>query len=68
MAEGPRATDRFAAVTAAFMAGLAGRARAAEVAAHFLAALAARMEAAVQVHISQPLALLLTVPAPHSSP
>ncbi|EIE19666.1 MIF4G-domain-containing protein [Coccomyxa subellipsoidea C-169] len=52
VAEGPRATDRFAAVTAAFMAGLAGTARAAEVAAHFLGALAARMEAAVQAEDS----------------
>ncbi|CAL8471329.1 g10871 [Coccomyxa elongata] len=52
VAEGPRATDRFAAVTAAFMAGLAGSTHAAEVAAHFLAALASRMEAAVQAEDS----------------
>ncbi|BDA46714.1 Suppressor of glycerol defect protein 1 [Coccomyxa sp. Obi] len=52
VAEGPRATDRFAAVTAAFMAGLAGSTRAAEVAAYFLAALASRMEAAVQAEDS----------------
>lgn len=62
MAEGPRATDRFAAVTAAFMAGMAGTARAAEVAAHFLAALALRMEAAVQVHLHLPPALLNDAP------
>lgn len=49
VAEGPRATDRFAAVTAAFVAGLAGTARAAEVPANFLAALASRMEAAIKV-------------------
>ena len=54
MAEGPRATDRFAAVTAAFMAGLAGSTHAAEVAAHFLAALASRMETAVQVRHALP--------------
>lgn len=36
VAEGPRATDRFAAVSAAAVAGLAGTARAAEIVANFL--------------------------------
>lgn len=35
-AEGPRASDRFAAVTGAAVAGLAGSVRAAEVLANFL--------------------------------
>ncbi len=47
VAHGPRATDRFAAVSAGFVVGLAAAAQAQEVGAHFLAALAARMEAAV---------------------
>ncbi|KAL4421444.1 hypothetical protein ABPG75_010735 [Micractinium tetrahymenae] len=45
-AEGPRASDRFAAVTAAAVAGLAGSVRAAEVLANFLSRLGARLEAA----------------------
>ena len=49
VAGGPRATDRFAAVTAAFVSGLAGTTRAAEVTAFFLEAAAARMEAAIKV-------------------
>ena len=47
VAEGPRATDRFAAVSAGFVVGLAATARAAEVGARFLEALALRLEAAV---------------------
>ena len=49
VAGGPRATDRFAAVTAGFVSGLAGTMRAAEVTAFFLEAAAARMEAAIKV-------------------
>lgn len=45
-AEGPRATDRFAAVTAAFVSSLAGRADAADIGANFAASLAERLEAA----------------------
>jgi hypothetical protein len=46
VAEGPRATARFAAVAAAAVAGLAALARDAGVGARFAAALAARLEAA----------------------
>ncbi len=53
---GPRATDRFAAVSAAFVAGLAATARLPEVAAHFLDALASSMEVAVKVRFFYPLA------------
>ena len=54
VAGGPRATDRFAAVTAAFVSGLAGTARASEVVAFFLDAAASRMEAAIKVgHVSR---------------
>ena len=49
VAGGPRATDRFAAVTAAFVSGLAGTAKASEVVAFFLEAAASRMEAAMKV-------------------
>ena len=42
--DGPRATDRFAAVTAAAVAGLAAEAKAGEIIAEFLSALAARLE------------------------
>ena len=53
VAGGPRATDRFAAVTAAFVSGLAGTTKATEVVAFFLEAAASRMEAAVKVgHVS----------------
>lgn len=52
VAGGPRATDRFAAVTAAFVSGLAGSTRAVEVAAFFLDAAASRMEEAVRVSTS----------------
>ncbi|KAK9823765.1 hypothetical protein WJX72_005349 [[Myrmecia] bisecta] len=43
-AEGPRASDRFAAVVAAFVAGLAACAAAAEIGAAFVAAAAQRLE------------------------
>ncbi|KAI7835645.1 hypothetical protein COHA_010459 [Chlorella ohadii] len=46
-AEGPRASDRFAAVTATAVAGLAGSVRTAEIVANFLDRLGARLEAAV---------------------
>jgi hypothetical protein len=59
VADGPRATDRFAAVTAAFVAGLAGSARAPEIAAQFLDALASRMEASVEVCLQMHLETLL---------
>ena len=49
VAGGPRATDRFAAVTAAFVSGLAGTTRAVEVTAFFLEAAALRLEEAVRV-------------------
>ena len=49
VAGGPRATDRFAAVTAAFVSGLAGTTRAVEVAAFFLDSAASRLEEAVKV-------------------
>ena len=45
-AEGPRASDRFAAVAAAFVSSLSGRAGAPDIGANFAAALAARLEAA----------------------
>ncbi|GAB4822711.1 hypothetical protein N2152v2_009757 [Parachlorella kessleri] len=45
-AEGPRASDRFAAVTAAAVAGLAAAAHNSEIVANFLDRLAARLEAA----------------------
>lgn len=47
VAEGPRATERFAAVAAALVAGLAALARDAGVGARFAAALARRLEAAL---------------------
>lgn len=46
MAEGPRATDRFSAVTAAFVSGLSAQAEAPELGAKFTARLAATLEAA----------------------
>jgi len=46
VAEGPRATDRFSAVTAAFVSGLAARADATELGANFTAQLAVLMEQA----------------------
>ena len=52
VAGGPRATDRFAAVTAAFVSGLAGTARAVEVTAFFLESVAARLEEAVRVGLT----------------
>ena len=53
VAGGPRATDRFAAVTAAFVSGLAGTSKSSEVVAFFLEAAASRMEAAMKVrHVS----------------
>ncbi|PSC75596.1 nucleolar MIF4G domain-containing 1 [Micractinium conductrix] len=45
-AEGPRASDRFAAVTAGAVAGLAGSVHAAEIVANFLDRLAGRLDAA----------------------
>ena len=52
VAGGPRATDRFAAVTAAFVSGLAGTTRAVEVVAFFLESAASRLEEAVKVRRS----------------
>lgn len=46
MSEGPRATDRFSAVTAAFVSGLSAQADAPELGAAFTAELAAKLEAA----------------------
>lgn len=46
MAEGPRATDRFSAVTAAFVCGLSARSEAPELGANFTAQLAGKLEAA----------------------
>ena len=46
--DGPRATDRFSAVAAAFISGVAARAGAAEIGARFLAQLAERMEHAYE--------------------
>ena len=46
VAEGPRASDRFAAIGAACIAGLAATAGASDVAANFLAAVATRLEQA----------------------
>lgn len=46
LASGPRASEQFAAVAAAFVAGLAAAARAQDVAAAFLERLAARLEEA----------------------
>lgn len=43
-AEGPRASERFAAVVAAFVAGLTGTSDAAGIGANFVAALAHRLE------------------------
>ena len=48
-AEGPRATEQFAAVAAAFVSGLCGSAKAQDLAANFVAALAARLERAMNV-------------------
>lgn len=50
VAGGPRATDRFAAVTAAFVSGLAGTSRAVEVVAFFLDSAASRLEEAIEVN------------------
>ena len=47
-AEGPRASDKFAAVAAAVVAGLAGSVGAAEVAANFISRLGSRAEEAVE--------------------
>ncbi len=47
VAEGPRATERFAATAAALVAGLAGLTKDAGVGARFAAELAQRLEAAV---------------------
>lgn len=49
-AEGPRASERFAVVAAALVAGLAGAAGAAEPVANFLARTAAALERAMTVH------------------
>lgn len=46
VAEGPRATDRFSAVTAAFISGSSARAEAAELGANFSARLAVTLEIA----------------------
>ncbi len=46
VAEGPRATDRFSAVTAAFVSGLSARTEAPELGANFTAQLAGKLEAA----------------------
>ena len=46
--DGPRATDRFSVVAAAFISGVAARAGAAEIGARFLAQLAERMECAYE--------------------
>ncbi len=66
VAGGPRATDRFAAVTAAFVSGLAGSTRAVEVVAFFLDSAASRLEEAIKVRsfFTSPLPLhpLLVIP------
>ena len=62
-AEGPRASERFAAVVAAFVAGLTGTSDAAGIGANFTAALAARLEEASLQEQSLPCANLATVMA-----
>lgn len=60
-AEGPRASERFAAVVAAFISGLTGTSDAAGIGANFTVALAARLQDASQLDQSLTCANLATV-------
>ena len=60
-AEGPRASERFAAVVAAFISGLTGTSDAAGIGANFTAALAARLQDASLLDQSLACANLATV-------
>ncbi len=60
-AEGPRASERFAAVVAAFISGLTGTSDAQGIGANFTAALAARLEEASEHNQSLTCANLASV-------